>query len=418
MFKSYSGRTIGAGIDASDAAVTYDKVTAPAPAPPVGAVACTDPDDNKPYPYIDADAAVQVGTRPAGGDLCIPWGSGWGFSVAKAASAAASSCVPFFAEDSDLEKKGVQTEEATGAGTALYQPPKNVEVYVTDNDAIVEQASPAVAGCRSTQLFQYAQSKADDTVGQQNTKQPGNGVFKTQWLTDYNCKSGDAGGLPGYPVETKYKVLSSTNQATIETLTGYCTDGKITSKTKSICETQEYCTIEGKCVSSGTNIFNARVQEECGVCSGIAADEGSGQARYTKTECEKAIKTTGVADGTWTAYTWTAITSNMANCGSSGLDGFTATGTSAEKGVVKKHVWVPKPLGDATVSLPASKAGNLQCCTCVPAYGSSVAASTLLPFVSQTSCETVGSKPREGALWSCKGVGPSCTLAPGYQGAY
>merc|ERR1711881_790707 len=351
VFKSYSCRTIGAGIDASDAAVTYDKVTAPAPAPPVGAVACTDPDDNKPYPYIDADAAVQVGTRPAGGDLCIPWGSGWGFSVAKAASAAASSCVPFFAEDSDLEKKGVQTEEATGAGTALYQPPKNVEVYVTDNDAIVEQASPAVAGCRSTQLFQYAQSKADDTVGQQNTKQPGNGVFKTQWLTDYNCKSGDAGGLPGYPVETKYKVLSSTNQATIETLTGYCTDGKITSKTKSICETQEYCTIEGKCVSSG-------------------------------------------------------------------LDGFTATSTSAEKGVVKKHVWVPKPLGDATVSLPASKAGNLQCCTCVPAYGSSVAASTLLPFVSQTSCETVGSKPREGALWSCKGVGPSCTLAPGYQGAY
>ena len=411
VFKSYSGRAIGAGIDGSDAAVTYAHAT-------LAAVACTDPDDSKPYPYIDADEAVQAGTRPAGGDLCIPWGSGWGFSVAKGDSAAASSCVPFFAEDSDLEKKGIQTEEATGAGTSLYQPPKNVEVYVTDNDAITEQASPAVAGCRSTQLFQYAQSKADDTVGQQKTKQPGNGVFKTQWLTDYNCKSGDAGGLPGYPVETKYKVLSSTNQATIETLTGYCTDGKIASKTKSICETKEYCTIEGKCVSSGTNIFNARVEEECGVCSGIAADEGSGQARYTKTECVKAIKATGTPDGTWSAYTWTAITSNMANCGSSGLDGFTATGTSAEKGVVKKHVWVPKPLGDATVSLPASKAGNLQCCTCVPAYGSNVAASTLLPFVSQTSCETVGSKPREGALWSCKGVGPSCTLAPGFQGAH
>ena len=31
----------------------------------------------------------------------------------------------------------------------------------------------------------------------------GSGVHKSTWLTDYNCKSGDAGGLPGYVLVTQ-----------------------------------------------------------------------------------------------------------------------------------------------------------------------------------------------------------------------
>lgn len=372
VYKTTSGFAVGA--DATIAA---------------SAAPCVDPDTAYPLPYADPDAAQQAGARPAGGDLCIPYEG-------------SAPCVPHFAEDVNLAAEGVQTVTATGAGTALYQPPKDVEVLVTDNDAIVEQTTASVPGCRSTQLFQYAES-VGDSVGQQTTKVAGNGVFKKQWLTDYNCKSGDAGGLPGYPVEVASDGID-----------GYCTDN--TKTAKSACEASKYCTVQGHCVLSGTK-FNARVQGECGICTGLVAGEGTGAARYTQAECVKDVNGDGTADGAWSTsgYAWTAVTSNAANCEST-LVGFSATGTVAAAGVKKSHVWTPRPLGDAAISLAASKAGNYQCCACTAAYGSIISESTVSAFTTQATCTKSGSKDREGAVWKCSGVGPSCVTALGFQG--
>jgi hypothetical protein len=70
-------------------------------------------------------------------------------------------------------------------------PPNNVVVTVTDNDAVaddstVSAAASAAANCRKTTLKQYT-----DAAFKINRK---------EWLTDWNCDSDDAGGLPGYPV--------------------------------------------------------------------------------------------------------------------------------------------------------------------------------------------------------------------------
>ena len=47
----------------------------------------------------------------------------------------------------------------------------------------------------------------------------GSGVHKSSWLTDYNCLSGDAGGLPGYPVN----------------VAGECSTGGVSYKTQAAC---------------------------------------------------------------------------------------------------------------------------------------------------------------------------------------
>merc|ERR1711988_307009 len=62
-------------------------------------------------------------------------------------------------------------EEATATGTALNNPPKDVRAQVTDNDDIAEQTSAAIAGCRATTLFQYADSQG--TAGGQQTTEEG-----------------------------------------------------------------------------------------------------------------------------------------------------------------------------------------------------------------------------------------------------
>jgi len=73
---------------------------------------------------------------------------------------------------------------ATSKGGMRF-PPSDVVVSVSDNDAQqLEQV--AIENCRQTQLMHYT-----DTAGKLN---------KREWLTDLNCNSADAGGLPGWPV--------------------------------------------------------------------------------------------------------------------------------------------------------------------------------------------------------------------------
>jgi hypothetical protein len=204
VYKTYSG----AQIKSDGALSTY-----------LSAAACTDIDTGRPTPFLDEAATTQATSN--GGDLCLPMAT------------ATVPCQPTFREDTDVATAGTQGAVPTGAGTALYQPPKDVIVRVTDNDVIAEQAVSSVDGCRSTQLFQFAQSTSD-SVGQQTAAVAGDGVFKKQWLTDYNCKSGDAGGLPGYPVE----VAAGVNGEPANSFDGYCTDTNTDTPktTKAACE--------------------------------------------------------------------------------------------------------------------------------------------------------------------------------------
>merc|ERR1711871_834644 len=140
-------------------------------------------------------------------------------------------------------------EEGTATGTALNNPPKDVIAQVTDNDDISEQTTAAIAGCRATSLFQYADSTGTAN-GQQTTAVPGRGVFKKEWLTDYNCDSGDAGGLPGYPL--------SPTRGDGTAIAGYCTDG--VQVTKSACIAEYFCTVPGRCIGDANAPTTATVQ--------------------------------------------------------------------------------------------------------------------------------------------------------------
>jgi hypothetical protein len=68
-------------------------------------------------------------------------------------------------------------------------PPLPVEVDVVDNDvlAIEDEVWP----CKQTSLFRFPVEGFN----------PDSPKYQNEWLIDYNCKSGDAGGLPGYPSE-------------------------------------------------------------------------------------------------------------------------------------------------------------------------------------------------------------------------
>jgi len=123
-------------------------------------------------------------------------------------------------------------EQRTVTGSAMNNPPVDVVARVIDNDDITEQATSAIEGCRATQLFQYADS-AGASGGQQASAVAGRGVFKKEWLTDYNCDSGDAGGLPGYPL--------SPTRSDGTAIDGYCTDGVQASE--STCVAQYFCTV-------------------------------------------------------------------------------------------------------------------------------------------------------------------------------
>merc|ERR1711988_1490284 len=180
-------------------------------------------------------------------------------------------------------------EEGTGTGTALNNPPKDVIALVTDNDDISEQTTAAIAGCRATTLFQYADSTGS-AGGQQTTAVGGSGVFKKEWLTDYNCDSGDAGGLPGYP-------LSPTRGDGVA-IAGYCTDGIQVTEEACIAESNYFCTVPGRCVGTNNAPSTATVEGECGTCA-TESSQPTATDRFTQAECIKDSDGDGAADGAW-----------------------------------------------------------------------------------------------------------------------
>jgi len=68
--------------------------------------------------------------------------------------------------------------------------PADVSVIIMDNDIIAAQG--AISNCRQTSLFSSSAIR--------RTSSESDPFFGNEWLTDYNCKNGDGGGLPGYPV--------------------------------------------------------------------------------------------------------------------------------------------------------------------------------------------------------------------------
>ena len=372
-------------------------------------------------------------------------------------------------------------EEGTATGTALNNPPVDVIAQVTDNDDITEQATAAVAGCRATALFQYADS-AGESAGQQATAVGGRGVFKKQWLTDYNCDSGDAGGLPGYPV--------APTRSDGVALAGYCTDG--VAQTQSACEAVMYCTVAGACSAPTT----ATAQGECGTCA-TTAGEPTATNRFTQAECIKDSDGDSTPDGVWSAATWTAATSSScaptlggawtartwvaapagdattgwqavkaASAGSPVAataatpatktftgdvaaaqttatfyavgDTVTITGgggscsaascafcgtyhialligTNGATGVTFVEAFTSSVAGDAThctisrAAVTLQTVANKQCCSCVPATGSTVTAASLAVHNTESACTTDAAGARLGGTWVCMGVGPYCT---------
>jgi len=74
-------------------------------------------------------------------------------------------------------------------------------------------------------------------------------------------------------------------------------------------------------------------------------------------------------------------------------------GQVASAGVIKSHTWTPRPLGDAALTAVWATGHNEQCCSCVPAYGTTVSAATLSVFKSKGTCETgANGGDREGAV--------------------
>jgi len=87
-----------------------------------------------------------------------------------------------------VEQKFCVPKYATQNG-GMSHPPNHVVVQVGDNDVIKDQA--VISPCRQTSLFSYPTELAVST---------NQGAHQSEWLVDYNCQNGDAGGLPGYPV--------------------------------------------------------------------------------------------------------------------------------------------------------------------------------------------------------------------------
>jgi hypothetical protein len=70
----------------------------------------------------------------------------------------------------------------------LAFPPNPVVVDVIDNDILAVEDT--VWPCRQSSLFRFP----NDDFEQSHR-------YHDEWLVDYNCKNGDAGGLPGFPSE-------------------------------------------------------------------------------------------------------------------------------------------------------------------------------------------------------------------------
>jgi hypothetical protein len=105
---------------------------------------------------------------------------------------------------------------ATKNGGMKHQP-ADVSVIVQDNDIIASQGD--IAPCRQTSLFSSTALLRDSSGTN----------FGNEWLIDYNCQNGDAGGLPGYPVDSVVKTTASTSTAYLGDANipgdGQCNDG-------------------------------------------------------------------------------------------------------------------------------------------------------------------------------------------------
>jgi len=107
-------------------------------------------------------------------------------------------CLPRFATSYQTFNDLVDDETDRTTGVALRFPPNDVEVRVSDNDAIADQDSAAVSKCKQTQFVMWS-----DAENPLMTDSTGVDTSRSAWLLDYNCAptggAGDAGGLPGYP---------------------------------------------------------------------------------------------------------------------------------------------------------------------------------------------------------------------------
>jgi hypothetical protein len=108
-------------------------------------------------------------------------------------------CLPRFATSYQTYYDPVVDETDRSTGVALKFPPTNVEVRVSDNDAMADQVSADVARCKQTQFVMWS-----DAENPLMTDSTGVDTSRSAWLLDYNCEpsssgAGNAGGLPGYP---------------------------------------------------------------------------------------------------------------------------------------------------------------------------------------------------------------------------
>ena len=107
-------------------------------------------------------------------------------------------CIPRFATSYQTFNDLVADETDRTSGNALKFAPNDVEVRVSDNDAIADQDSSLVSSCKQTQFVMWS-----DAENPLMTDSTGVDTARSAWLLDYNCEptggSGDAGGLPGYP---------------------------------------------------------------------------------------------------------------------------------------------------------------------------------------------------------------------------
>ena len=80
------------------------------------------------------------------------------------------------------------------------------------------------------------------------------------------------------------------------------------------------------------------------------------------------------------------------------VEAFTSTATG-----------VPAHCEVARAAVTLQTVANKQCCSCVPATGSTVTAAALAVHKTEAECTTDSAGARLGGTWVCSGVGPYCT---------
>ena len=125
------------------------------------------------------------------GNLCVPkYATTNTCTGTRTSDSSDCSAVAAFVASQDEADCPVSDNCVFTAKGGMRFPPNNVIVTVTDNDAVQDDSAASAAlsagNCRQTSLLQYTDSAFK--------------ISRKEWLTDWNCDSGDAGGLPGYPV--------------------------------------------------------------------------------------------------------------------------------------------------------------------------------------------------------------------------